>query len=125
MPTMTEEKTEKRRINVLCYGTLKRNFGNNRVIGYDNFVKEVVTLPEYELYSAGAFPCLVKSKNGISIKGELFNIPEEGLARLDRLEGHPTLYKRGKVNLQSGEECIAYFWQQPLDGLVKIGDEWK
>lgn len=81
---------------VIVYGTLKRGYGNNRLLQTSTFVSEV-TVPGYKLYNCG-FPVAKPSENDI-IRGELWDIKdsEEVLASLDRLESEGSMYDRVNV----------------------------
>lgn len=84
---------------IFVYGTLKREHGNYaRFIAPDtthNFIGEAVsTSRDYAMISYGA-PMLFKGvPNGHPVKGELYEVSDEAFARIDRLEGHPRVYRR-------------------------------
>lgn len=84
---------------IFVYGTLKRGHGNHaRFIAPDpgsNFIGEAVSVStDYALLDFGA-PILFKDQpGGHPVKGELFDVSDEVLARIDRLEGHPYHYRR-------------------------------
>lgn len=56
---------------VVCYGTLKRGYGNNRFLRDATFVQEC-TVDDHKLYTGG-FPVAAPSV-GEKIKGELWDI---------------------------------------------------
>lgn len=72
---------------VACYGTLKRGYGNNRILSGSTFVCEG-TVRGFLLYDSG-FPVAAHSDTD-SIKVEVWDISDnkETLSRLDGLEGH-------------------------------------
>lgn len=84
----------------LVYGTLKRGYGNNRLLqqGRANFLREQI-VPGYKLYNAG-FPVAIPNENS-SILCELWEIsPEkcdETVKSLDRLEGEGRMYNRVEI----------------------------
>jgi gamma-glutamylcyclotransferase (GGCT)/AIG2-like uncharacterized protein YtfP len=43
-----------------------------------------------------------------AVAGELFEVDRELLARLDRFEGHPHLFRRARVPLAGGPAAFAY-----------------
>ena len=92
---------------VFVYGSLKHGFGNHRVLGSAEFIGPYVTPSCYTMRSMGAFPFVEKSGD-TPISGEIYEVDEDGLRALDCLEGHPTFYKREKIDTDYGEAWI-YF----------------
>lgn len=77
------------------YGTLKRGYGNHRVLGDAQFEAEVVTIDDFYLTDCG-FPYLIPQivpespveAHTAPVRGELYHIPlEEDRASVDALEG--------------------------------------
>lgn len=104
-------------MRVFCYGTLMRGFGNyERLLkGRAKFIKEASTTPNFTMLHLGGFPGVV-GRGTHAIKGEIFEFDEkkkpEILTDLDRLEGHPSFYKRTPVILASGDEVEMYILQR-------------
>jgi len=96
----------KNNIKVFVYGSLKQGFGNhNYHLDNSDFLGKSETLPQYSLFSLGAYPGVIKG--GITaVQGELYGVNAEGLQRLDRLEGHPNYYHREKIETSEGEAWI-------------------
>jgi gamma-glutamylaminecyclotransferase len=94
-----KEPSDKGKIRVLVYGTLKKGHSNHilleeadaEFIGYDSVTGH------FGLCDMGAIPAVVDSTDISTVKGELWAIGPEGLASLDLLEGHPNLYARRKL----------------------------
>jgi gamma-glutamylaminecyclotransferase len=110
---------------IFVYGTLKRGYGNHRIMEQGNamFLREDAA-PGI-VY--GPFPYARPSDNPEDwIKGELYEVDDRLLARLDRLEGHPDYYTRTKVRLFSGERAEIYYYSRPLIGNSRPceGNEW-
>lgn len=103
-------------MQVFIYGTLKK--GQCRAFAMrGTFLGETRTLPKYRLNDLGAYPGLTKDEeNGKAIFGELWDVDENCLFSLDRIEGHPTLFKREAVELEhpDSKDTVAYFWQGKL-----------
>ena len=80
-------------MKIFVYGTLMRNYHNNSLLAGCEYISEYI-MPGYKLYDSG-FPAAAVSP-GDSVKGELWEIPDDGmvLARLDRLESEGYLYHR-------------------------------
>lgn len=108
-------------IRIFTYGTLKRGQCRNHVVASHTFCGEATTKPNYRLYTQGSYPCLKKVEGlGESIPGEVWEIDEECLKKLDRIEGHPTLYKRETIELNEFDSIVAYFYQPSVEGMKEI-----
>lgn len=90
-------------MKVFVYGTLKRNYGNNRLLAGCDFEGEQI-IPGYKLYYSYeyyGFPVAHPSENSF-IKGEIYNIPDDiaaGIIRnLDFLESNGSMYNRTMIN---------------------------
>lgn len=99
---------------VFVYGTLRRGQGNHEYfLGGADYIGEALTLPKYTMINMGHFPgCIHGGKT--AIKGEVYQITSSQLRELDRLESHPTFYRRYATKLQGG--MIAWMYV--------LGSEW-
>ena len=84
-------------MKIFVYGTLMTGFSNyNQIKPYVESIENARA--EGKLYDLGYFPAMVDGY--ADVRGQLFKIDaaheEEALKRLDRLEGHPSLYRREK-----------------------------
>ena len=89
---------------VFVYGTLKCGHYNHSVLGDSQFMGEYKTAERWGLVNLGAFPGLVAGP--LSVKGEVYDVDEATLKRIDRLEGVGYgLYMRHKIPIYnlSGE----------------------
>lgn len=86
--------------HVFVYGTLKQGFGNHRVIQAEatQFVGNAVTVRPYNMKDGG-FPAVLDTNAGHPIKGELYEVDDATLKRLDFLEGHPDLFERREISV--------------------------
>lgn len=83
----TEEQIQKP-IRFAVYGSLKRSFGNNRVLGDATFLGTHVTEPHYTLHSMGGFPG-VRPDGETGIHVEIFETRDPNIVRsVNRLEGY-------------------------------------
>jgi len=57
------------------------------------------------LFSLGSYPGVIKGGKS-SIQLELYNINEDELRSLDRLEGHPSYYQREVIETSEGDAWI-------------------
>ena len=83
---------------IMVYGSLKRGFGNHRLLETSKFMGNATTEPSFVMISLGGFPGIVRGGE-TPISGEIFEVSDEVLARLDRLEGHPTWYERQDITV--------------------------
>jgi gamma-glutamylaminecyclotransferase len=100
---------------VAVYGTLKK--GNSNYWNYladSQFVGTGETADKYPLIVKG-LPYLINHKGvGYNVDVDVFNVSDDVLKALDRLEGHPRWYKRAKVNTKVGAQtlsCWIYFME--------------
>lgn len=84
---------------VFVYGTLKKGYGNHRLLTGAEFVGNFATAPDYKIYCNGAYPYMVEvgAGKGVPVEGEIYRISDEEQQRCDRLEGHPHMYLRKSI----------------------------
>ena len=97
------------------YGTLKRGYGNNRILQQSStaqFVEEAVTAPEFNLYHLGGFPGVTEGGD-TAVHGEIWSVQDdETKRRLDMLEGYykedPTagLYNKKTIEINNKQVNI-------------------
>jgi len=111
---------------VFTYGTLLRGEINHELLTRARFVSEARTEPCFELFDLGPFPAM--SPGGqTAVLGEIYEVDDATLARLDRLEGHPTLYQRTRIRLDGGQEVQTYLMDRArMRGRVLIpSGDWR
>jgi len=99
--------------NVFVYGTLRPGHGNNRLLSKAVHIGTGVTHPAdtYNMFLShlgGGIPFVVRRSveenlhNNVSgiITGDLYQVTDEELRRLDALESHPNWYCREEVNIK-------------------------
>jgi gamma-glutamylaminecyclotransferase len=107
---------------LFTYGTLMRGFCNHRLLAGSKFLGHAKTEDSFILYDLG-FPGMADEESQTQVAGELFRIDDDTLARCDRLEGVPHLYRREQITVLCGCEsatCYAYFIQPPHYNNAKI-----
>jgi gamma-glutamylcyclotransferase (GGCT)/AIG2-like uncharacterized protein YtfP len=112
---------------VFVYGTLKRGGENHRVIAGQRFVGEARTEPGFRLYQLDGYPGMVEAgAGGRSIEGELWEVDDPALARLDELEGTASgLYARVPLRLQpphGGVAAETYLYRRSIAGRTDLGN---
>ena len=95
---------------VFVYGTLKQGGQLHRALEESEFIGEAVTDPEFTMINLGWYPGVLHVGE-TKIHGEVFNIDDDTLKALDRIEGYPSLYDRKFVNTSLGE-AIMYIYNK-------------
>jgi gamma-glutamylcyclotransferase (GGCT)/AIG2-like uncharacterized protein YtfP len=95
----------------LVYGTLKPGERNHRLIADARRHGAAETVPGFRLLH-GDVPAVDRGGTA-RIRGELFAVTAEQLARMDELEGHPDWYRREIVDLADGRQAWIYLHPIP------------
>ena len=105
---------------VFVYGTLKKGFVNHRLLEKANFLGEAY-LPRTKMIHLGAYPAVIAGGTK-EVMGEMYQIDDTTLARLDRLEGHPSFYERRQVKVFSVLPTVDTFiaWCYFLPQLTQV-----
>jgi gamma-glutamylaminecyclotransferase len=98
---------------IFVYGTLKKDDFNHYLLENDKFLGYGITEKPYLLVCDTLLYLFKKSNHEFSnnIKGELYDISDDTLKRLDNLEYHPYFYKRESIfvkNISTNE--YVYSW---------------
>jgi gamma-glutamylcyclotransferase (GGCT)/AIG2-like uncharacterized protein YtfP len=115
-------------LHLFVYGTLKRGQPRHRFLSGQEFIAAARTSPHYRLYHLGEYPGLVERAAGLSIAGELWDVDDSCLIRLDRVEGcDQGLYRRGPIKLAGPHDevsAVTYFYLKNVDGCPECGTRW-
>lgn len=100
-------------VTLFCYGTLKQGKHNHDYLETATFLGEAHTSSDYTLVVSG-LPYLIERK-GAGCYGELYKIDKKTLKLLDKLEGHPGMYRRVSIIVYDLEtaypiQCEAYLY---------------
>lgn len=107
---------------VFVYGSLMRGYGNHGLLTESTFIRRA-SIAGYALHSLGSFPAAIPDDgNGSVLYGEVYSVNDATLARLDRLEGHPTFYERQVVETESGSQVSMYVYQGQVNRPCPSGD---
>jgi gamma-glutamylcyclotransferase (GGCT)/AIG2-like uncharacterized protein YtfP len=99
---------------LFVYGTLRRGESNHAELASARFVGTARTAPLYDLVDLGAYPGLVEG-GSTAVHGELHEVEDRELPRLDAFEEVPTLYERKRVQL-SDSSVTAYVMPRAVAG---------
>lgn len=113
---------------VFVYGTLKRGGENHGWIEKQRFIAETRTKPLYRLFDLGGYPGMVRAEHGIAIVGEVWEVDEPGLAKLDVLEDiDGGEYERVPVKLEgdfADQRVEGYLYLRSVEGRRDLGACW-
>ena len=123
---MEDGKERLDRLNLLfVYGTLRCGFCNHFLLHGATFYGLARSREKYALFVEG-IPYVSRAEAVSRIVGEVFQVDEETLEQVDRLEGHPHWYRREEieVTLADGSNVWAwmYFNESPRGRLIESGD---
>jgi len=93
---------------VFVYGTLRSGQGNHYHLAGATFLRHARTEPTWQMWHLGGYPCITWTWRGVPIVGEVYQVDDKTLARLDRLEGAPSLYHRQLIHLLDGSTVLGY-----------------
>lgn len=117
-------------MKVFVYGTLLTGESNHHVAA--PFIQDRHPgVVKGRLYNTGSFPAAVLDPDGYEIEGEWFDVTENGLKRMDMLEGYRgegqrNFYDRvGVKDLHSGTEGYMYVWREASNLPEIKGGSWK
>ena len=113
---------------VSCYGSLRRGMGNHQYYLSDSEYKGTFsTEPEYTLHSLQWYPGL-KLNGNTSVVMEVYEVNEDTLKNLNRLEGYcpgekSTFYDRIEIDTPWGK-AFTYIYVNELskESIVESGD---
>lgn len=109
---------------IFVYGTLKRGRENHHWLAGQRFIAEARTKPVYRLFDMGGYPGMIRDDNGVAVEGELWEVDEGGLARLDVLEDiDGGEYERVLIELEEGR-VEGYLYLRDVSGRSDAGASW-
>ena len=98
---------------IFVYGTLKRGGRYHYLLenGKVSFMGKAITRERFIMYERDGIPYVSRKKRLSRIKGEVYEVDEKTLFRLDLLEEHPHWYKREEVDveLEDGRDFLRAF----------------
>jgi gamma-glutamylcyclotransferase (GGCT)/AIG2-like uncharacterized protein YtfP len=111
---------------IFVYGTLKRGGTSNGFLASQRFVGAAVTEPAFRLYQLDGYPGMVAAqRGGCSIEGEIWEVDQECLQRLDKWEGTDIgLYARVPIRLLPPNNAVkveSYLYLKNVEGCPELG----
>lgn len=114
--TRALDRLRKPKIPLFIYGSLRKGASNHsRFLGTaeSRFMGEAKTATKFDLFDLGHFPGMVRGSQ--AVVGEIWNVSRMLLSKLDAFEGHPTLYRRSSIQLDSGRIVNSYIYTTPRE----------
>jgi len=102
---------------VMVYGTLKKGFGNHRLLHGSKYAGPASVAGT--MRNLGYFPVVTLGGSG-TVYGEVYDVDEPTLKSLDSLEGYPGWYNREEVVTTYGIASI-YTLDKPDAPVVEDG----
>jgi gamma-glutamylaminecyclotransferase len=111
---------------LFVYGSLLAGERHEAQLAGARRLGDARTEPAYTLVDLGDYPALVE-QGTTAVAGELYEVDEETLRRLDAFEGHPDDYRRAAVRLAGAAQAEAYLYPRSrAAGMAVIaGGDWR
>lgn len=113
---------------VFVYGSLKLGYGNHHILG-DSPLRDVTRTVSrnFEMISLGGFPGVAKGTGSYNIEGEVYEVTDAILTRLDVLESNGSMYQRYETFLANGDTAwmycvlfdVSFYRDDPMNNRVK------
>jgi gamma-glutamylaminecyclotransferase len=113
---------------VFVYGTLLSGCSNHEYLAGQRFISTAETVARFRMFDLGGYPGLIEDAvDGLSIQGEVWEVNDACLARLDRLEGlDEGEYTRIPLPLMPhGDTVDGYLYLRPTTRYTEVGTSWK
>lgn len=96
---------------VFVYGTLLSGFENNFYLRNAKLIGKAFSKEKYHM-TTSFIPFVTNDghKNSSYIYGEVYEVEEIDLKRIDHLEGHPHMYERKMVDVRLDDGSIVKCW---------------
>lgn len=115
---------------IFVYDTLKKGDPNHFRLQSSEFVCSTKTADKYVMLDLGKFPGVIKPEStpGLTanhIQGEVYNITEKTLGKLDAYEGE--WYFREEIQLENEKAAWMYFLKEvpPMNYKIVTDGNWK
>ena len=114
---------------IFVYGTLKRGGRFSNYMAGQDFIGEAWTKPRYRLVDCGGYPGMFPvNENGVSVRGEVWDVDASCRARLDELEdvagGEYELTEVGLLAPFDTEVAVTYLYLRAVGYLPDAGTDW-
>jgi gamma-glutamylcyclotransferase (GGCT)/AIG2-like uncharacterized protein YtfP len=105
------------KMKLFVFGTLKKGFRNHKYLGEAVFLRNDVTLAEFDLVETTTGDIFPICKLGINkIRGEVYEVSDRDMEKVDWLESYFNIKR--EISLESGEKALLYVWKLDLPTLL-------
>ena len=103
---------------VFVYGTLKEGYSNSTLLQSSRLDRQAMTVNRYRMKCNGYYPSVLRDpENSGRILGEVYEVTDETLKQLDRLEGTSSgLYYRDQVQVKDCSNEVTTAWMYIRNG---------
>ena len=91
--------------NLFVYGTLKKGYGNHRIIKKAKYIGDFISVDKFDLSGYG-LPELYPNKHGKQVRGEIYELREHDFISTDMLEGNGHFYQREIKRFWNNDRAI-------------------
>ena len=117
-------------VRVFVYGSLLSGLENHGALGVSQKVADARTEEREFLMSDLGFYPGARRGGDAPLVGEVYEVSARTLARLDRLEGHPTFYRREVVETTAGPAWVYllrgnFRRSDPRPDVVVLRGDWR
>lgn len=91
---------------IFTYGTLRKGHYNHPILEKSTYLGKAQTNPAFTMLNLGAYPGIVH-QGRTPIIGEVYEVDDQTLKRLDRLESHPNFYERVPLEVTLENDTVA------------------
>ncbi|UOF79326.1 gamma-glutamyl cyclotransferase [Caudoviricetes sp.] len=100
---------------IAVYGSLKKGFGNHRLLKSSEFLGTGETFPVFKMISLTNYPGLLDGEDSIEV--EVYEVDDATFRALDLLEGYPSFYNRVLtiVTLENEQTVPAWIYKLNTD----------
>jgi gamma-glutamylcyclotransferase (GGCT)/AIG2-like uncharacterized protein YtfP len=107
------------------YGSLKRGYSNHHLVAGQRYLADAVTRPCYRIIQLGQYGGMIRDdERGLAVKGELWAIDTECLAKLDVFEMGEGLWQRVRVEVEGFTGVESYCWTGEVPADARASDVW-
>lgn len=108
---------------VFVYGSLRQGFQNHHWLKDSVRLGSTQILPEWSMFDHGAFPALVHAGE-TAVVGEVYDITDETLEALDRLEMCPEWFQRKCIETEFGTAWIYHLPASEASSRIISSGDW-
>jgi gamma-glutamylcyclotransferase (GGCT)/AIG2-like uncharacterized protein YtfP len=103
--------------NLFVYGTLRIGGPANPLLKGSRLVEKAIRLPGYKMFNAGRYPFAIPATPESSIVGDLYEVDEKILEKLDKFEGNEYVRK-----MDPALKCVIYLTKENTSELPEVKD---